>query len=100
MLWYPVTSGINDAASFVRGVKVPVLMFAGEADQLSSHCCTIKAARDLGAAAAAAGLPFELVTYRGAGHDFVLEGLHSYDADAATDSWRRAAAKLAEYLGP
>ena len=102
VLWYPVTSssgtGISDVATFVREIKVPVLMFAGESDLQETRCCTIKAARDLGAAATAAGAPLQLVTYPNAGHDFVLEWHHNYDAAAAADSWQRATAKLAQYL--
>jgi len=49
-------------------------------------------------AAAAAGRPFELVTYPNTQHGFIYGGGH-YNAQAYADAMQRAAAKLAQYLG-
>ena len=95
--WYPLTRPIRDPGSFVVGIKVPVLMFAGELDNYR-NCCMITTARELAAAASTAGAPLEVVTYPNAKHDFILGGA-SYDAAAASDSWQRATAELAQYLG-
>jgi len=95
--WYPDTAILRDPATFAAGIEVPVLMFAGEQDTYKD-CCLIDKARAIGSAASAAGTPLELVTYPGAEHDFMLQGRH-YDAEAASDSWQRATAKLAQYLG-
>jgi dienelactone hydrolase len=93
--WYPATSHLPDPASFVTGIKVPVLMFAGEQDTYK-NCCLITTARALAAAAKAHGVPLELATYPNTEHGF-LKG-RNYNASAASDSWQRAAAKLAQYL--
>jgi dienelactone hydrolase len=94
--WYPMTSAIRDPSTFAAGIKVPVVMFAGELDTYKD-CCLIDKARAIGSAASAAGTPLQLVTYAGAEHDFVLQG-HSYNGGAASDSWQRATAALAQYL--
>jgi len=96
--WYPLTSPIHDPAHFVAGLKVPVLMFAGENDNYRG-CCMIKTAQDLAAAAAtASGAPFELVTYPHTNHDFVLGG-EFYNASAYSDALQKTAARLKQYLG-
>ncbi len=95
--WYPLTSPIRDPASFVAGIRVPVLMFAGELDHYK-NCCLISTARGLAAAAGAQGAPLEVITYPNTQHDFIFSG-SNYNAAAATDSWRRAEARLAQYLG-
>jgi len=95
--WYPYTAAIHDIAALVRGIKVPVLMFAGEADTYK-NCCVIATARALAAEAGARHAPFDLVTYPGAEHDFIFEG-RQYDAAAASDSWQRAKLTLEQYLG-
>ncbi len=96
--WYPLTSPIHDAAHFVAGLKVPVLMFAGENDNYRG-CCMIKTARDLAAAAAtASGAPFEMVPYPNTNHDFVLGG-EFYNASSYSDALQRTAARLRQYLG-
>jgi dienelactone hydrolase len=94
--WYPATAGINDLPNFVRGIKVPVLMFAGELDHYR-NCCLVDTARAIAAAASAQGAPFELVTYPDTDHDFIFPG-RQYNAAATSDSWQRARAKLAQYL--
>jgi dienelactone hydrolase len=95
--WYPLTSPIHNASSFVAGVKVPILMFAGVEDSYRD-CCLIGTARKIAAAASAAGAPLEVITYPNTGHDFIFGG-RNYNAAAASDSWQRAMAKLAQYLG-
>jgi dienelactone hydrolase len=95
--WYPATSGIHDLSNFAHGIKVPVLMFAGESDHYL-NCCLADTARAIASAAAAQGAPFELVVYPDAEHDFIFPG-RQYNAKATLDSWQRAEAKLALYLG-
>jgi pimeloyl-ACP methyl ester carboxylesterase len=95
--WYPLTRPIRDPTSFVGGIKVPILMFAGELDHYHD-CCLIATARGLAAAASAQGAPLEVVTYPNTEHDFIFGG-RDYNAAAASDSWQRATAKLAQYLG-
>ncbi len=92
--WYPATRSIGEVAGFVGRVRVPVLMFAGEADTYHG-CCLIGTARSL---AAAASGRIDLVSYPGVQHDFVYGGTR-YDAPAHADAFRRMAAKLAQYLG-
>jgi dienelactone hydrolase len=94
--WYPATTFIRDVPGFVSRLKVPVLMFAGEKDTFR-NCCLVETARNLAAAAMAAGQPFELVTYPKTDHDFVKDGAH-YNATSYADALQRTAAKLKEYL--
>jgi dienelactone hydrolase len=93
--WYPATRSIANAADFAAKLHVPVLMLAGEAD-MQRGCCPIETARTL--AAAAAGRPFELVTYPNTQHGFIYGGGH-YSPGAYADAMQRTAAKLAQYLG-
>jgi dienelactone hydrolase len=95
--WYPLTTPIRDIPTFVAGIKVPVLMFAGALDDYKG-CCLIGTAQSLGAAAAAQKMPLTVIEYPSAGHDFVIQG-KNYDAAAAQDSWQRAKAELAEFSG-
>jgi dienelactone hydrolase len=97
VLWYPATTFIKDVPGFVGRLQMPVLMFAGEADTFRG-CCLIGNARTLAAAAAAGGKQFELVTYPGANHDFVKDGMY-YNPSAYDDALRRTAARLKDYLG-
>jgi len=92
--WYRATRSIGDVADFVGRLKLPVLMLAGEAD-MQRGCCLIETARAL--AAAAAGRPFELVTYPNTQHGFIYGGGH-YNAQAYADAMQRTAAKLGQYL--
>jgi len=98
VLWYPATSLIQHIPVFVQGLQVPVLMFAGESDHYK-NCCLIATARELATAASAAGKPLDLVTYPSAQHDFIFPG-GDYNKQATVDSWDRARARLAQYLGP
>ena len=86
----------NDIPGFVGRIKVPVLMMAGEKDSYRD-CCGIETARAIGAAAADLKLPFELITYPNADHDFILSG-RSYNADAANGAWAATEKKLKQYL--
>jgi dienelactone hydrolase len=94
--WYPATSWIHDLPAFVRGIKVPILMFAGESDHYL-NCCLADTARAIDSAARAQGAPLELVIYPDTEHDFIFPG-RQYNAAATSDSWQRATAKLAQYL--
>ncbi len=98
VVMYPLTRLFKDHIPAVVGrIKVPVLMLAGEADSYRD-CCLIETARAIGAAAEAAHAPLELVTYPGAGHDFIDEGNRNYDAKTAADAWQRTEAKLKQNL--
>lgn len=97
VVMYPLTSVFKDVSATVKRIKVPVLMFAGEADDFK-NCCHIETARAIAAAANANQIPLELVTYPGVGHDFIVEG-RTYNAKAAADAWAKTEAKLKQYLG-
>jgi dienelactone hydrolase len=97
VVWYPLTSTIHNPTGFARGLKVPVLMFAGENDDYRG-CCLIKAARDLATAASASGAQFELVTYPHTNHDFVPGGAFP-NSTSYSDALQRTAARLRQYLG-
>jgi dienelactone hydrolase len=71
--WYPSTNELKDAAAFASRIKVPVVMFAGTADEYKL-CCMIAKARELAGAAKAVNAPFELTVYPGVGHGFNLRG--------------------------
>lgn len=96
VVFYPLTSAFKNVSATVNRIKVPVLMFAGEADDFK-NCCHIETARAIAAAASANQIPLELVTYPGVGHDFIIEG-RTYNAHAAADAWAKAEAKLTQYL--
>ena len=92
IVWYPATGFANRMPGFVNRITVPVLMFAGEADRYQD-CCQIATARTMAANATAAGIPFELVTYPGADHDFIKGGAN-YDPAAYKDALDRTATRL------
>jgi dienelactone hydrolase len=98
VLWYPLTSIFPDIQGFAPKIKVPVVMFAGEADSYKG-CCLVGTARNLAAAAAKNPLPFELTTYPQTEHDFVYGGEH-YNPKPYADALQRMAAALKQYLGP
>jgi dienelactone hydrolase len=98
VVWYPETGMIHNIPGWAGRTKIPVLMFAGEADTYKD-CCLIGTAHALEAAANAARVPFELVTYPGVRHDFVTGGAN-YDAHAYADAFKRTAERLKQYLGP
>ena len=94
---YPLTRVYKDISATVMRIKVPVLMFAGEADTFKD-CCRIETARAIAASASANQIPLELITYPGVGHDFIVEGMATYNAQAAADAWVKTEAKLKQYL--
>jgi dienelactone hydrolase len=94
---YPLKRVYKDISATVIRIKVPVLMFAGEADSFKD-CCRIETARALAAAAGANQIPLELVTPPGVGHDFIVEGMGTYNAQAAATAWAKTEARLKRYL--
>ena len=99
--YFPATSSIADKDSLVRAWAVPTLAFAGEADSegaASGACCSVGTIRGMAATAKDLGVPFDLVTYPGAGHDFNWRGAASYNPNAAQDSWRRTLEALRRHL--
>lgn len=97
--WYPVTSEIKDVTAFARRIKVPVVMFAGTADEYK-FCCMIGKAREIAAAAKAANAPFELTVYQGAPHAFAqTTAAATYDRNSTDDAFARTVAALKRHLG-
>jgi dienelactone hydrolase len=94
--WYPMTSEFKDVAGFASRIRVPVLMFAGTADEYKS-CCLITKANEIAAAAKAANAPFELTTYAGVKHGFVVSD-PNYNPGAVNDAFARTAAALKFHL--
>jgi dienelactone hydrolase len=97
IVWYPATGFFARFPGFARRIKVPVLMFAGESDTYRD-CCLISTARAVAAAAAAAKVPFELVTYPNTGHDFIVGG-SNYNPQSYKDALDRTAARLKAAFG-
>jgi dienelactone hydrolase len=95
--WYPANSFIHDVPGFVSRLKVPVVVFVGEKDHYRNSCCAADADRTLATASTAAGLPFRLITYPDADHDFIKGGDH-YNAKDHTDAFKHAAESLKKYL--
>ena len=98
VLWYPANSFIHDIPGFVSRLKVPVTVFVGNRDHYRHNCCTASGDRVLAEASTGAGLPFQLITYPDAAHDFVKGG-DNYDPADYADAFRRTAKCLREYLG-
>lgn len=97
IVWYPATGFFSRFPGFARRIRVPVLMFAGESDTYRD-CCLISTARAIGAAAATAKVPFELVTYPNTGHDFIVGG-SNYNPQSYKDALDRTAARLKAAFG-
>jgi len=97
IVWYPATGFFLRLPGFASRIRVPVLMFAGEADTYRD-CCLITTARALAAAAVAAKVPFELVTYPKTGHDFIVGG-SNYNPPSYQDALDRTAARLKAAFG-
>jgi dienelactone hydrolase len=95
--WYPSTDAFKDPAAFAGRLTVPVVMFAGTADEYK-FCCMIDRARTLAAAATAANKPFELTVYPGVRHGFSIPG-GEYNAPATDDALAKTAAALKSFLG-
>jgi dienelactone hydrolase len=97
IVWYPATGFVKRLPGFASAITVPVLMFAGESDHYMD-CCLIGTARSLAADAAAANVPFELITYPGAGHDFI-PGRQNSNPKAYNDALEHTTAKLKAAFG-
>ncbi len=97
IVWYPATGFAKRFPGFAKVITVPVLMFAGESDHYL-NCCLIGTARSLAADAATVNAPFELITYPGAGHDFIKGG-RNFDPSAYDDALEHTAAKLKAAFG-
>jgi dienelactone hydrolase len=97
IVWYPATGFFSRFPGFARRIRVPVLMFAGESDTYRD-CCLISTARAIAAAAEAAKVPFELVTYPKTGHDFIVGG-SNYNPKSYKDALDRTAARLKAAFG-
>jgi dienelactone hydrolase len=95
--WYPMTSEFKDVPGFASRIRVPVVMFAGTADEYK-FCCLITKANEIAAAAKAANAPFELTTYAGVRHGFVVSD-PNYNPGAMNDAFARTAAALKLRLG-
>jgi len=95
--WYPMTSEFKDVPGYAGRIRVPVVMFAGTADEYK-FCCMINNAQEIASAAKAANAPFELTTYPGVRHGFTIQG-PEYSAGATDDALARTAAALKRYLG-
>jgi len=75
-------------------INCPVLAFYGEEDKALVDKLPLVKARMFGA-----GVDFEAVVYPGTGHAFFNDSTPiRYDADAATDSWKRTLAFLEQSL--
>jgi hypothetical protein len=98
VLWYPANAFIKDVPGWAGRLAMPVVMFAGEADHYRDNCCSADKARELAAAANAAGKSVDLTTYPGADHDFVKGGGH-YQAKAYADALAKTQAALQRYFG-
>jgi dienelactone hydrolase len=94
--WYPTTSDFKDAKAFASRIKVPIVMFAGVADP--GPCCLVAKAHELENAAKGANAPFELTTYPGVKHNFLIPG-SAFDSKAAEDAFAKTSAALKRYLG-
>lgn len=98
VVMYPLTRIYKDLEATVGRIRVPVLMLVGESDHFKDDCCTVDTARRMAAIAASHQIPLELVSYPGAGHDFIVERSGGYNANAAADAWSRTAARLKQFL--
>lgn len=92
IVWYPATGFYLRLPGYASRFKVPVLMFAGESDSYK-NCCLISTARTIAADAVAVKAPFELVTYPGTDHDFIVGG-SNYKPESYKDALGRTAARL------
>lgn len=93
IVWYPATTPFADIPGFVGRMKVTTLMFAGEDDDAEGGCCTIDRARAFAAASASASVPFQVVTYPGTNHDFIVGG-GNYNPTSYKDAFARMMDKL------
>ncbi len=98
--YYPETAFLlrpgTNIKAFVSNFKVPVVAFAGGKDNFK-NCCVLGTIQTIASAAKDQGLPFELVVYPNANHDFIKGP--NYRADDAADAWKRTTDTLHQYLG-
>jgi dienelactone hydrolase len=94
--WYPATAFVTDPATWSANLRVPVLVFAGEADRFND-CCTLEKQRLLANLAAAHAAAYDLTTYPSVQHGFVIGGAN-FDSAAYTDALARTRGALARYL--
>jgi len=94
--WYPATGFVTDPTAWSAELRVPVVMFAGEADTYN-NCCLVAKARALADLAKSHNAQFELTTYPGVKHGFVLGGAN-FDASAFADALSRTRAALGSAL--
>ena len=94
--WYPATGFVTDPPTWSVNLRAPVLVFAGEADTYND-CCTLEKQRALADLAHAHNASYELTTYPGAHHGFVIGGA-GFDPTAYADALARTRAALARYL--
>lgn len=94
--WYPATGFVIDPIAWSADLRVPVVMFAGEADTYN-NCCLVGKARALADLAKSHAAQFELTTYPGVKHGFVLGGAN-FDAAAFADALSRTRLALAGAL--
>jgi dienelactone hydrolase len=88
--------GMHNAAEEIKNLKVPVLVFQGDADSfgfLPRALAMQKVAQEY-------RKPLELVIYRNASHGFGSGGSHAAPGDSAAseDSWNRMMAFLNEHV--
>jgi dienelactone hydrolase len=94
--WYPATGFVTDPPTWSANLRAPVVVFAGEADTFND-CCTLEKQRALADLAHAHNASYELTTYAGVRHGFVIGGT-GYDPRASADALSRTRAALARYL--
>ena len=94
--WYPATGFATDPPTWSVNLRVPVLVVAGEADTYND-CCTLEKQRALSDLAHAHNASYDLTTYPGAHHGFVIGGA-GFDPAAYADALARTQAALARYL--
>lgn len=101
--YYPYTrTWADNIDALVKHFKVPVLVLAGGFDR-HKNCCLIESMRAMEASAKEKGIPFELVVYPDANHEFNLERHaggklnRDYRPDDASDAWRRTVEMLKHY---
>jgi dienelactone hydrolase len=94
--WYPATGFVTDPPTWSANLRVPTLVFAGEADTYN-NCCTLEKQHALADIAHAHAAPYELTTYPGAKHGFVIGGTN-FNAGAFKDALVQTLAALGRYL--
>lgn len=82
-----------ECPSDLQAISTPLLLLHGEDDR-SSPVEDCKRMRVTGRESS----NYELITYPNAGHTFDLPGSPDYNAQAATDAWRRVRALLEKYV--